>query len=94
VISFPFGSGGEGTQGNGGVMMKHFGSQVHVKVFFSILLILLIASGMSAQTVNGNLLGSVLDQQQAAVANAPLGPQGHADSRIQISIAQCPEEVL
>ena len=50
--------------------MKHFGSQVDMKVFFSILLILSIASGMRGQTVNGNLLGSVLDQQQAAVANA------------------------
>ena len=51
--------------------MEHLGSQVRVKVLLCLpLLMLSIASAMTAQTVNGNLLGTVLDQQQAAVANA------------------------
>jgi Carboxypeptidase regulatory-like domain/TonB dependent receptor/TonB-dependent Receptor Plug Domain len=50
--------------------MKHFRSRVQVRVFFAVLLILLIAAGMRGQTVNGTLLGSVVDVQGAAVPNA------------------------
>jgi Carboxypeptidase regulatory-like domain/TonB dependent receptor/TonB-dependent Receptor Plug Domain len=51
--------------------MEQLGSQVRVKALLCLpFLMLSIASAITAQTVNGNLLGTVLDQQQAAVADA------------------------
>jgi hypothetical protein len=50
--------------------MQLLASRVQVRVLFTVFLVLLIAAGMRAQTVNGTLLGSVVDAQGAAVPNA------------------------
>jgi hypothetical protein len=48
--------------------VRHFATLLGLGLS-SLFLILLVASGMKGQTVNGTLLGSVLDQQGAAVPN-------------------------